>query len=540
MPPERSQVAHGSASEIEDARTTEAIDEFISRYERYYYFWDSLLKHAADLCEKGLIKHGRIPSEVTARVKSRKSLRKKLVERQAAGQHYKNDSDITRDIVDIVGTRISLFFPNSKSAVDEMIYQTFRDVEVRDHPLVESKEPQQQQQENVEGSIAIIAPKSSDQKTPYENKFSGYTARHYRVKLRDASPIQGSQEQVIEVQVVSALAHVWSKVQHGLVYKVFHDAATDDERRLLDSLNGLVQTGEVILEQIQQLSAKRMLSNPDFFENKYEVGAYLLKEVPPQFVKTGSISVLHKFLCVFKMNKSADLAPRILKLGWKGPNSPEETAYRRRIREKFHPFEPSASVYLVDFIFSQLPKEDVDEAERKARAAASSSGNECTYACKVVLSSLIWLWQLFSSPLEGTLSEQIANHFFGTVEEKRSLKWALDSIMPSNILLNHTPKQGDKEKLQTLWHVFESSQLEVFKFAFKISRIGVWRQLPKDITQLEKMRMSLKPFEKTIESSHASSEVLGSHWTPPGRGIDGTSEDMLRKEVQYRLRHSTT
>ena len=538
MPQGRSYAVHPSASERyaikqrEDARTIEAIDEFISRYERYHYFWDSLLQHAKDVCEKGLIRHGRIPSEVSGRVKTRNSLRKKLVERQAAGTHYKDDSDITRDIVDIVGARISLFFPNSAAAVDEMIHDTFRDVGVQDHP-VENKEKQQQQQ-NMENRVAITGYTSSDQKTPYKNKFSGYTARHYRVKLRDASPIQGSEEQVFEVQVVSALTHVWSKVQHGLVYKVLQDAATDDERRLLDSLNGLVQTGEVILEQIQQLSAKRMMSNPDFFENKYELGAYLLKEVPPQFVKTGSVSVLHKFLCAFKMNKSAFLAPRIEKLGWKGLSNPEETIHRRQIQERFHPFEPSASVYLVDFMFSELTRKERDEAEQNARTAASTSGNECIYECKVVLSSLIWLWQLFSSPLEGTLSEQIAYHFFDTVNGRRSLKWALDSIMPSNILWNHAPKQGDKEKLRTLWHVFESSQLEVFRFAFKISRIGVWRQLPKDITQLEKMRMSLKPFETTFEPSHAGSQagsqtesqVPGSRWLPSDLEHGGISEDI--------------
>ena len=493
---------------MEDAHTREAIDEFISRYEIFQYFWESLLKHAKDICEKGLIRHGGIPSEVSGRVKTRDSLRKKLVERQAAGKHYKDDSDIKRDIVDIVGTRIILFFPNFAAAVEEMIFDTFRDVNVQDHPI-ESKEHQQQ---NMEGHVSIVGSTSSDQKAPYKNKFSGYTARHYRVKLRDASPLKGSEEQIFEVQVVSALTHVWSKVQHDLVYKVLQDAATDDQRRLLDSLNGLVQTGEVLLEQIQQLSAKRMSSNPDLFENKYELGAYLLKEVPPQFVKTGSISVLHKFLCTFQMNKSALLALKIEQLGWKALSDLGENAYRRQIQERFRPFEPSASVYLVDFMFSELTKEERDEAEQNARTAANSSGNECIYECKVVLSSLIWLWQLFSSPLEGTLSEQIACHFFGTIDERRSLKWALDSIMPSNILCNHMPKQGDMEKLQTLWRVFESSQLEVFKFAFKISRIGVWRQLPKDITQLEKMRVALKPFEKTIEASSTGAQPPGNRW----------------------------
>ena len=74
--------------------------------------------------------------------------------------------------------------------------------------------------------------------------------------------------------------------------------------------------------------------------------------------------------------------------------------------------------------------------------------------------------------------------------------------MPTNILLNHEPKPDDKEKLETLWKVFEESQQEVFKFVFKVSKIGVWRQLPEDITQLEKMRAALKTFEEVFLSSH--------------------------------------
>ena len=41
--------------------------------------------------------------------------------------------------------------------------------------------------------------------------------------------------------------HAWSEVNHDLGYKPIHGAASHDELRILDGINGIVLTGELFL-----------------------------------------------------------------------------------------------------------------------------------------------------------------------------------------------------------------------------------------------------------------------------------------------------
>lgn len=63
---------------------------------------------------------------------------------------------------------------------------------------------------------------------------------------------------VIEIQVVWVLMHAWAEIDH-IVYKTLTSGpASQQERRLLDATNGLVHTGEVLLQQLQTAMKDRV------------------------------------------------------------------------------------------------------------------------------------------------------------------------------------------------------------------------------------------------------------------------------------------
>ena len=465
------------------------IDAFVKNYEQQCDYYERLAKHVEKLCETGLERYPR-HSYITSRVKTLSSLRRKLAERQRERSRspYQNEEEIKDDIVDIVGVRISLYFPNSASVVEKMIEDTLSVVGAPKQIEGRVKEKDDERKDYISGQEA---------KKPYDWKFPGYTAKHFRVRL--LRPIKGYKGEMVEIQVVSALAHVWSELEHEIVYKVM-DNPTEDQKRMLDSLNGLVRTGEVILEQLQQISAKsNTLKDSDQFDNKYNLGAYLADCIPQGSVKRRSITVLFKFLRIANLNSARELSQKIGALGFEQKTNQT----REKTKARFLDFDLSASIYIIDYILGGLTERDYSEIE--ARAIGGKEGDEYVpsdppswlYKCKVIISTLIWLWELFpENQMEITCG--LKEHFYASENGRKSLKWALGSITPTNIIDNRPVGEVDQAHLSCLWHVFESSseKVEVFKFAFKISKIGVWRELPEDISQLEMLRMSLKIMEE--------------------------------------------
>jgi hypothetical protein len=70
----------------------------------------------------------------------------------------------------------------------------------------------------------------------------------------------------------------WSEVNHDLAYKPLQGQISKDEGRILDALNGLVPTGEVILNQLQSAINEGAALLDREFADLYELGAYLNKK----------------------------------------------------------------------------------------------------------------------------------------------------------------------------------------------------------------------------------------------------------------------
>lgn len=118
----------------------------------------------------------------------------------------------------------------------------------------------------------------SSQRQP-NRRFSGYSAVHYRIRLREQDlnePETRYAAAKIEVQVASVLMHAWAEVEHDLVYKPLKGELSEEEHALLDQLNGLVMAGEISLEGLQKAGEARVGVKGRKFANHYDLAVHLL------------------------------------------------------------------------------------------------------------------------------------------------------------------------------------------------------------------------------------------------------------------------
>jgi hypothetical protein len=110
-------------------------------------------------------------------------------------------------------------------------------------------------------------------------RFSGYSASHYRVQLKEDELRESEKRYAaarIEVQVASVLMHAWAEVEHDLVYKPLGGDLSEEEYAILDQLNGLVLAGEIGLESLQRAGDARIGNSRRQFANHYDLATYLL------------------------------------------------------------------------------------------------------------------------------------------------------------------------------------------------------------------------------------------------------------------------
>ncbi|MDR5659672.1 RelA/SpoT domain-containing protein [Serpentinicella sp. ANB-PHB4] len=231
----------------------EFINAYLEKYSQKQDYYKKLGEYCEALCKKQLDENG-IRSIVSSRVKPLKSLKNKVYYRnEVVG--FKSIEDIEADIRDRVGVRIALYFPPDSGEVEKIIHALFDIVE----------EPARFEN----SSLA------------YDSRFSGYRAWHYKVKLKtdtfsETDPYDG---EVIEIQIASMLMHAWAEVEHDLAYKAPEGGISDLEYALLSQLNGIVHTGEVILEQLKYAMEKRIEDNKRKFLNHYELASFIYKNL---------------------------------------------------------------------------------------------------------------------------------------------------------------------------------------------------------------------------------------------------------------------
>jgi len=280
-----------------------AVRAFMKSYAKEFDYYAALAKACASTCELSLEQAG-IRAIVTWRAKKPKKLEAKLLERNRE-KKYSGVEHIQKDIVDLAGVRIALYFPGERSRVEHIIHQSFEVEATKPFPLKKQKHP-----------------------PGYTKRFSGYSAVHFRVGLKkpnndhsDARFLDGR----VEIQIASVLMHAWAEVEHDLVYKPMSGRLSVEENQTLDEINGLVIAGELALERLQDAQKRRVSKDSRSFQDKYDLSAYIygvLKEKIPQNkdVLIDDVNVLLRFLQLAKWDNVAALEKHLAQFDPKSKN----------------------------------------------------------------------------------------------------------------------------------------------------------------------------------------------------------------------------
>jgi ppGpp synthetase/RelA/SpoT-type nucleotidyltranferase len=267
----------------------------------YVSHYEQIAARAEELINDGLESEN-IQAKLTHRAKDVESLREKLVRRNMT-RPYREDDDIFKDVPDLAGVRIILYTPNAqqRKRVEEIIRSIWP--ECTHVPHGQSIRPElidtaiQVKTSDLPQPVGVVhntrgvnfkkdrtEPSRKRRKltTKYIPKHIGYEADHYRATMR---PDQLGMTKAgieykdyrstdkVEIQVMSALNHAWAEAGHDVLYKQHaFGTPTRDEQRILDSLRGLVSSGDLLLEQFYESVNKRTIAQIKYRD---EFGTFL-------------------------------------------------------------------------------------------------------------------------------------------------------------------------------------------------------------------------------------------------------------------------
>ena len=447
--------------------SSEIVERFMKQkdYDKQYTYHVKVAGLAEKVCKNILETQG-IPAICTSRGKTFESVRAKLINRsEEKGEAKYEDIDaVYDDIVDLAGARIALFFPDQQDSVGLLIRSQFKVKEV--------KYPEQHK-------------KMADENAVYKNRFFGYTAIHYRVSLKlnegeAKAENLGPGSHRAEIQVMSVLQSAWAEVEHDIEYKKVIGPATRHEKRILDGLNGLVNTGEILLDQLHEVVKNRIRSEDKEFRDEYILGTFLHKWI---YDKTGwedvslsSVDVLLKLLRVCHLDKPSTLEEKLMNINLsKNPNSPF-----MKMAQQYDPCEVKVPIYIMNHLLSAVKDK-----------SPSAVPKDFEGKCRAMANAIIWLDVLFPRFTDW------APRVFGNTsrDQRNNLRWLMDTIQPI-IILNReaTLSDSDERNVNQLWEWFNDHEVEVVRFVFDLSKVGVQKEDSELITLLKRIFSSVKPW----------------------------------------------
>ncbi|KAE8446868.1 hypothetical protein EG329_011499 [Mollisiaceae sp. DMI_Dod_QoI] len=177
--------------------------------------------------------------------------------------YFRDRDELEHVFHDMLGARIILYFPSDTktalSLLEDAGYENAKDPK-RMGGLADIRRLRKLHAKWLNAS-SITAPEDDLDLDGSEQQFSGYGAIHLAVKIptrlqpRDLGP--EAQEiwarRVVEIQVGTVIMHAWAEVEHDITYKTHGRAVTQDEKGVLDMLNGLALASEVGMRRFQSL-----------------------------------------------------------------------------------------------------------------------------------------------------------------------------------------------------------------------------------------------------------------------------------------------
>ncbi|KAK0638348.1 hypothetical protein DIS24_g9881 [Lasiodiplodia hormozganensis] len=322
----------------------------------------------------------------------------------------------------------------------------------------------------------------SDTEDEYQNRFAGYQAAHYRVRLKPGHPREFHSEDQVEIQVMSVLQSAWSEVEHNILYKQLKGRPSQPEKSMLDGLNGLVSIGELYLEQLSRIYDERIAHEKhkdEPFANKYELGSFLTStmrgnRVPADDFTMSSVELLRRFLKLESVNLDSKT-----RLSDKLQGLDTESISKSSLRpQPSGSQKPNASLVVLERLM-QDPDINIDAKVRELKPQSLRK------KCKILLSTIISLHELFP-PVQFWVDE-LNKH----TKNFDNLDWLMDKQAPRNILLDKGVEihPQDSATLTELWNWFETHPSPVVTFVFTISKLGVLRDFPQEFDLLSRIHL---------------------------------------------------
>lgn len=464
-------------------KQNEHIQKFLIGWKHERDHYANLAEKARIICEREL-QSSAIQAQVTCRAKDLGSLRNKLVQRNSTiPGGYKSDSHIREDIVDLAGVQIALYFPNHRAMVEKIILKEFNL-----HKEVEHGADTGRTRAIEVESLAEEETKDYGRRN-YVARFSGYRARHYRVSHlddanmdnedRDSEEIHGEDLEMdpefIEIQVISMLHHTWAEVSHDLVYKQMSGLPSAEEERILDSLSGLINVGEVLLEQLHGVYQARSQTQNIKFANHYELGSFLsTRKVPPEF-SMGSLTLLHEFLGIVGYDNPRGLMAIIGDLEGVGWHTNKELM---KGTEGTTSLKPTVSAILMASILSRINHEEL------SRKKAKDIGNTGTYRLRVMISTIVllnelfppfdkWARKLFVENNQDILWGSLSHN--PTSPDEECVAWLKGAVRFKEVYEGDQEiSESEEEALVAPWNWFRSQPNYVINLAFRVAEVGLF------------------------------------------------------------------
>ena len=299
----------------EKALIADFMDDFQEKRPQY----EELCHRAAQMVD-GLIKQKGIMAIVTSRVKDPERLREKLIRRdQDEGRNYQSFQDIFRDVPDLMGIRVALYFPGDAQKIAGILTPQFEIVRSKAYPArIDEYEDYRRQ--------GFTAYKRRVYPGYEERRFDGYCAVHHHIRFAGEET-----HPVIEIQVASLLMHAWSEVEHDLAYKNKMGKVSREEYEILDEINGLVLAGEIALRRLDQLSRQRIEQENSPIASHYILQMYLDKWQDDHGQggrDLGNVETLFKLYQMKNMLSRAQVDAELAKLTRRGDGGEEPLADR--------------------------------------------------------------------------------------------------------------------------------------------------------------------------------------------------------------------
>lgn len=274
----------------------EKVDKVVQFYKMNTMFrLTEIIQIVTEQLESELVKNG-IPARVAARVKKPGSLRDKLIKWDGDSKSKTRISSpeaTLREVSDLAAVRVMTYTERDRPKVIDLVKKIFKSPEGIEGFDIEELENHPRIKENGENH---------------------YRATHMQICLLDNGLSKKEADTLTkdscELQITSMLAHVWNEIEHDTIYKTKTGHLSTEEKRAINSLGLLTQTGDHIIQSLlssRDIREKKekfdMQTKNEIFHDKDDLSLFLVnhfgEKVGPDRMKftVGNddlLKVLHK------------------------------------------------------------------------------------------------------------------------------------------------------------------------------------------------------------------------------------------------------